>query len=972
MKRASTANGEQLSSVLQMCQEAVSKQMQELQQRVSQSEAALREWSGAATTQLDATQAQLTELLQQHAAATDEDKAASQAHLAAARETLEEQKTSLDAMALDLGAQRELHEEMRAALAGMSDLCVATCAGHVEGARGHAQALAEALEAQRSGQLDESVVDTLEKARVMAAENARSLDELAAAQKASLAEALKQQAAGTINLAHATSIEQARALVESACADHGSQLGAQRHQLAGARDEQRSGNAQVAHTAALHALRNAFVERMDVERAMLGEQKAGLDKAADDLEAEKHDEAKLIETLEREREQLRAMVAAQHAALEDQAQLLAAQKAELAAALAAQKDGQQQMVKAVTAGLEQMLLAQVSQLSSALEKDVSSLVGVNEQVAARTASVKEQAAELDTTSQRLQEQASEQVRAWGAAAAGVQAEVREMSAVNTQLADEVEAVSAVVLEATAALEEQAAAWGKSNEAVEQALVDAISKNDKTAGDVSALNAALDERAQALQAETEQWRASNHAVIDKINSIVSENEALAEAAAVGAAGVDAVQVEAVEQVKVWGKTDRVCQDKMQAVIDSTRALADTMQADQDTLHGRQAASSAQLQQLTVMLQDTQAGVEAHTACNLAVQGRWQDLATHVDTAGAAATERIQALHTLQSAALSEATTSVDGMMAPRPAFLAAVSADGTQLLEGLATAVAGSGELISSHAAKLEAATAEALASGQSTKKSHLDVLGKLDAEAASLGQKAVAAAGLTKQAMAVGPASSVAETGALASELAWLQEAHGQGSKKLSALVGSYCSDVARADDAVGDVPALGSFDTSVSFSSTPADEVVLAAFKPAVDMSDISSPEQQVMPALVASQASLQDGLNDQEVGPDSAQGGGEAADDTAQEEPEALLAHGEGCKGSEAAEVTLQAPAEEAGDGKVEDVGGVMGEKKKRARMATPKKSTGKQAAGSDKPAAKMAATASSRLAAPKARASLRELNH
>ncbi len=961
--------------MLQKCQEAVQKQLQALQQRVSQSEAALGEWSTAATSQLDDTQAKLTEMLEQHAAATDEDKAASLAHLAAARETLQEQKTSLDAMTLDLGAQRELQDEMRTALAGMSDLCVAACAAHVEGARGHAQALADALEAQRGGQLDASVVDTLEKARVMAAENARSLDELAAAQKASLAEALEAQAAGTINEAHAASIEEARAIVESACTDHRLQLEAQRLQLAGARDEQRSGNAQVAHAAALDALRVAFVERMDAERAMLGEQKAGLDKAADDLEAQKLDEAKLIETLEREREQLRATVAQQHVALEEQAQLLAAQKTELAAALAAQKEGQQQMVKAVTAGLEQMLRGQVSELSSALDKHVSSLVDVNDQIAAHTASVKDQSEEVDTTSQRLQQQASLQVRAWGVAAAGVQAEVRAMSAVNTQLAAEVEAVSGAVLEATGALEGQAAAWGKSNEVVEEALVEAISQNDKTAGDVSAFKAALDQSAQALQAETEQWRASNHDVVDKMNSIVSENEALAEATGVGAGGVDAVQVEALEQVKAWGRTDRTCQDKMQAVIDSTQALADTMQTDQDTLHERQAASSAQLQQLTVMLQDTQSGVEAHTACNLAVQGRSQDLATHVDSAGAAASQRIQALQKLESTALSDATTSVAGMMAPRPAFLAAVSADGAQLLEGMAAAVAGSGELISAHAANLEAATADALASGQSTKKGHLDVLDKLDAEAASLRQKAVAAAGLTKQAMAVGPASSSAESGVLAAELASFEQAHGHGSKQLSALVGAYCSEVARADQAVEEVPRLASFDTSVSFTSTPADEVVLSAFKPAIDMSDISSPEQQVMPA--AATAASEDALNDQDVGPGSAGGGCDEADVAAQEEPEAEVDKGEGREAAkDVDQVVVAGGAEEAADGnaagKAEDVAGAIGEKKKRARMATPKKSAGRQAAGSDKPAAKMAATASSRLTAPKARASLRELNH
>ena len=850
IKAAGTASGAQVSSAVQACQSAVTNRLDALQQRVAQSEDALSMWSAAASSRLDATKAQLAELLVQHVEATQADKTGSQAHLAAAQEMLAEQKASLEAMAADLKTQRSLQDQMSGALASMSDLCVSTASAHVEDARGHAQALLEALDAQRTGQLDACVIEILDKARVMAAENARSLDELAAAQKASLAKALEQQTAGTINEAHSASIEQARALVESACADHGRQLQAQRQQLTDARDEQCSGNAQAANTAAVQELRSALSEKLDVERAMLQRQKAGLDKAADDLEAEKQDEAQLIKTLTDERQHLHDIVAAQTAALSAQAQLLEAQKKELAAALAAQKNGQQQMVKAVTASLEQMLLGQVSQLASTLEHDVCSLVGIADQMSEHNAGVQTQAEQLDDRSLQMQEQASAQVRAWGAAAASVQVHVREMSAVSSELSGEVEAVSTAVAEATDALEAQADAWGKSNKVVEQALVELISKNDAVAADIGGMQTALDDNAKMLQDETEQWRASNDDVACKIRSIVSENEGMADGMAAGAAAVDAVQVDTMEQVKAWGKSDRNCQAGMQAVVDGATSLADRMEADQQALHAQQTASSKQLGELITMLQDTQTGVEAHAACNLALHGRSEDLASHVDSAAGGAVKRIEAILKLQSHEISEATSSVSAMMAPRPEYLAAVSSDGEQLLSGMAAAVTQTAELVRAHDARLEAATAEALASCESTKKAHLEVLDKLDTDAASLGRKAVDSAQLTKEAMSEGPASCTAGTAALAAELASLEQAQGGGSKQLSVLVESYCADVARADEAVPPVPVLDSFETGVAFSSTPCDEEVLSTFRPAVDMSDISSPEQQVMPTVASTLA--------------------------------------------------------------------------------------------------------------------------
>jgi len=1332
IKNASATNGEQLSSTVHNCQTAVKDHMALLQSQVASSEEALAKWSAHASSKLEKTSTQLSRMLQEHGSTTEADKTAAREHLSEADGILSQQKTSLEAMAADLKAQCELQQQMSDSLTIMSDMCVKTSSAHVEGAQSHAQALAKALEDQKTGQLDASVVKTLKKARSMAADNAKSLDEMGTAQKESLAQALEKQATGTINEVHAESIENARELVESSCADHGRQLTSQHVQLEGARDEQNSGNAQILHSAAIDELRATIADKMEVERAMLTEQKTGLEQAADDLEGEKENENKLIETLKAESKQLRKIVKQQKAVLEQQAQNLETQKQDLAAALAAQEKGRELMIKTVkeeldatiatelrireeaehaalqriaaekkireeaeqaalvrvaadkksreeaeeaalervaaekksreeaeqaslervaaeqkirdeaeeaalervaaekksreeaekaamekvaaekktrdeaalervaaekksreeaeqaflervaaerkfreeaeeaaleriaaehksreeaeeaalqraaaekksrdeaalqrvaeekksreeaeqaflesvaaekkireeaeeaaleriaaehksreeaeeaalqrvaaekksrdeaaaqrvaeekksreeaeqaflesvaaekkireeaeeaalqrvaaetnnreeaeqaalesvaaekkireeaeeaalervaeekrireevemaakerqekaVAKLEQMLLGQVLQLAATMNKDVSSLVGINEQITEENSNVHAQAKEFDKCTVHLQEQATEQVRAWGEAVASVQANVREMSAVNTQLAGEVEGVSKTVVDATAALEAQTAAWGESNKVVEQAVVECIAKNKKTAADVLAMQVAVDEQATMLNTETDQWRDNNHEVIEKMHGIVVENEGIAAAVASGAAAVDAVEVDAIKQVKAWGNTDRTCQTSMQTAVDDTNTLAVTMQTNQDKLHEQQAASSEQLGSLSAMTQGSQKSVEEHTASNDAAQDKANHLTVHVDKAAAGVAERIAAIEGVHSSALEELTTSVTNMMAPRPEFLASFSQDGQLLLKDMSSAVDKTSKLVAAQQSSLDAARSESVASCETTKQDHLEVLAGLDAGAASQREKATASAEQTKAAMAVGPVSTTAEADALASELASFEKMHGEGSTQLSGCVNTYCTEVAKMQETVEPAPTIGSFNTGATFSSTPSDEFVLANFEPDVDMSDISSSEQQVMPGVATDTMRPNAAL---ELEPDAAHGEEEIAEkaeeaEEADFEPEHTMEEEETTENNENDEnIPPEMKRPKTAPAVVEK------SEKKRQRITTPKKSAGRQAAsGTAKPAAKIAATGSSRLTAPKSRASLREIHN
>ena len=953
--------------------------MASLQQQVTLSEEALAKWSATTTDKLAATSAQLTKLLQDHASATQTDKDTGQDLLSAVDFILTAQKASLEKLISDLGSQRVLEEQMTTALMSMSELCVKTSSAHVATARGHAQALVVALEAQREGQLDASVVELLETSRAMAADNAATLTRMGDAQKSSLAKALAQQTEGTIDELHSSSIQDARKLVQESSANHCRQLEAQRHQLAGARDEQRSGNAQVKHSTSIEKLCETMDGQTDVQRKVLREQKSGLDKAADDLEAQKQDEAKLVETLKDEGKKLREIVEEQRAALCKQKALLDTQAQQLADALALQKKGQEHMLKTMKAevdrvieqekkvreeieaaarerqdkamsALQSTLLHQVSGLASTMDKDVSSLGELSQQLASENAYVLEQAESIDKRMVHLQEQASEQVRTWGEAAAAVQANVRAMSEVNTQLACKVEEASQVVVDGCSALETEAVAWGASNRLVEQALVETIAKNEQTAADVDAMQVSLDNKAQLLLSQTEQWRISNHDVIAKMNAIVTENEEIASHVSRGAAAVDAVDQKAVDQVKAWGDSDRACQASMQTAIDDTVTLADTIHADQTALNAQQAASGEQMSSLIAMTTASQNAVEAHTASNVAAQGKASELLAHVDKATAQACTRITQLEGVHSAALSEAQMSVAGMMAPRPAFLTSFTQERDSLLKDMGGAVDRTKELLAAQQASLDATRAAAVAACESTKESHVEVLNNLDSAAASHREEAFTAGELTKQAMAVGPQAAAVQTGALQGLLVGFEGTHGAESSSLAGVVKNYCVQVAKMEEHVPPPPQLSTFDTGVVFSSTAPHADILSTFTPVVDMSDISSPELQVPPSL--------------------ARDASEFVARAASPVPTADLDEGEEMQ-EEAADA-LQAP-EPAAETEAEEDEVKKGEKK-RARIATPKRSVGKtpRGEGVEKPAQKIAATGGSRLPAHKSRTSLRELNN
>ena len=972
--------GEQLALTVGGCQKAVSERMASLQQQVTLSEAALAKWSATTTDKLAATSAQLTQLLQDHASAAQTDRDAGQALLSAVNGILSAQKASLVKLTSDLGSQRELEDQMTTALMSMSELCVKTSSAHVAAARGHAQALVVALEAQREGQLDASVIELLETSRTMAAENAATLARMGEAQKGSLAKALAQQTEGTIDELHSSSIQDSRRLVQESSANHCKQLADQRQQLEGARDEQRSGNAQVQHSTAIEKLRETMDGQTDVQREMLREQKSGLDKAAHDLEAQKQDEAKLLETLEEEGKKLREVVEEQRVALAKQKALLDAQAQQLADALAMQKKGQEQMLKTMKEemdrvieqekkvreeieaasrerqdqamlALQNTLLVQVSGLSSAMDTDVSSLGDLNQQLASENAYVLEQAEGIDARMVHLQDQASEQVRTWGEAAAAVQANVRAMSDVNTQLACKVEEASQVVVTGCSALQTEAVAWGASNKLVEQALVETIAKNEQTAADADAMQVSLDNQAQLLLSQTEQWRISNHGVIAKMNAIVTENEEIAAHVSRGAAAVDTVDQEAVDKVKAWGDSDRACQTSMQTAIDDTVTLADTMHADQSALSAQQAASGEQMSSLIAMTTASQNTVATHTASNVAAQGKASELSAHIDEATDQACKRVTQLEGVHSTALSEAQLSVAGMMAPRPAFLASFTQERESLLKDMDGAVDRTTELLAAQQNSLDAARAAAVAACESTKESHVEVLNKLDAAAKSHREEAFAAGELTKQALAVGPQAAAAQTDALQGMLVGFEGTHGAESSRLADVVKDYCVQVAQMEEHVPPPPQLSAFNTGVVFSRTAPHTDILSTFTPVVDMSDISSPELQVPPS-VARDAS-------------------EFVARAASLVPTADLAS-DGEDMQEEADAHVQA-LEPAAEVEAEDDEVKKGEKK-RARIATPKRSVGKtpRGEGVEKPAQKIAATGGSRLPAHKSRTSLRELNN
>ena len=612
---------------------------------------------------------------------------------------------------------------------------------------------------------------------------------------------------------------------------------------------------------------------------------------------------------------------------------------------AAAKERQHQAITA----LENVLLGEVTRLATTMDKNVTALVSINEGVVQENSNVCVRAGEIDTCMVDLQQDSTNQVRTWGQAVASVQAKVRDMSAVNTELEAEVGAVDTTLDASSKELQVQTAAWGKSNDAVEQAMIESITKNAQLVADVNTMQEAVRAQTAVLQQETEEWRESNHTVIVQMNSIVAENEGIAAAVSSGASAVDKVMLSGMEQVQAWGDSDRTCQAAIQTAVDDIHALANTVQADQDTLHQRQIASQQQLSQLSSMTEGSQATVQQHDASNVAVQAKAADLETHINKTNADALERIAAIENVQSSATSAMTTSVADMMAPRAAFVSTFMQDCQGLLSDMDATVDKTSGLVSAQQASLESKHKQALADCESTEKTHVQVLTNLDTGAVAKREAASAAEEQTKIAMAVGPTASSAEADALGSELSSLQNTHAQGSADLSACVEGYCTAVAKMLEVVEPAPALGSFNTSVTFCSTAPDESILADFAPAVDMSDIAQAGQQPMLAVLSESRASLDGEPAPADASTDCEGGVDVEND------------GEPAESDE----NVCPPAEEcAADANVEKA------EKKRARVPTPKKSTGRQSV-LEKPASKIPANSSSRLAAPKSRASLREIN-
>ena len=264
MMTTSASHGDELKATVRKCQLAVEERMGALQQQVAISEESLAGWSTAASSTLEDTRAQLSRLLQEHTAAAESDQAAAQEQLSAASLVLAEHHKGLQALTEDLVAQRGAQAQLAEALSATAQGCAAVAASRVEEARGHAQDLATALAAQKGGQLDSALAETLEQARLMAQANAYALSDLAAAQKASLEAALEQQLAGTISESHARGIQETQSLVEAACGGHVSQLAGQRGQLEQARDMQQAGNATRVHLKSLAGFRDALVDKMQV------------------------------------------------------------------------------------------------------------------------------------------------------------------------------------------------------------------------------------------------------------------------------------------------------------------------------------------------------------------------------------------------------------------------------------------------------------------------------------------------------------------------------------------------------------------------------------------------------------------------------------------------------------------------------------------------------------------------------------
>lgn len=425
---------------------------------------------------------------------------------------------------------------------------------------------------------------------------------------------------------------------------------------------------------------------------------------------------------------------------------------------------------------------------------------------------------------------------WGASRDAAISEVAELSIQNSNAASRVSALVADASGRQAELDAAAAAWGEANRAVGQQIDEADAASKQAAGALADFSEAVAERCVAARLSMAAWGEVQRTSYAVVAEQVAGSEALSieVAAGVKVSGQALAKIE--KKVASWGESDRKCHAAVTKVAEEVGALARDVDQDRFEARDGEEALQAAMEDATAksgasrgrFAAQVEAGGEAFGGLQSA-RGTSEASWVRAGDAVARACEGVQC-------DLERESSSVDYVKGTRPAVLAALEGSAVMAaaalgqaekeVVGLSAAQAGSWVRYADAARSKVANYVSEVAEAHSL----------LASEASEASSKAVDAA---KEAVAGAEAAKEAcracgeDANAIVTKAA---EAATLAANDAAVAVKAYAAEFVKAGEEVPAVEAREGLAFTEEFTSTPADEVILACFQPSAGSVDVDA----------------------------------------------------------------------------------------------------------------------------------------
>ena len=355
--------------------------------KIKEADEDIAAWGSSGLERLTAAAASLSEMKDTAERAVSETQSTLSTGLETHRKSLAEHHAAIDQIAAALNAhklqQDQLSDAMRANEAQLSE----SIARHVELLQAQNAHIQEALDAHRTGQLDEEQLAALASMGSLIEEGAKKHCQMLTTQKNGLQKAIDTQTAGDACDEHTNLLNKLHEMLSHATESQVDSMQGQHKELSTSLSRQQNGNAAAQHTQLLQDARVLVSKNIADETSLLAGQKEGLDSAVANLRAEESDKNKVLSAIAAAEQKMKEDTAKQLQQLKQQEENVRNQQKQLAAMVAAQQDGQRQLVQSVMSGVEQMLQEQMGKLGQCFEQHAAEIQTTNDNLGSDNAGV---------------------------------------------------------------------------------------------------------------------------------------------------------------------------------------------------------------------------------------------------------------------------------------------------------------------------------------------------------------------------------------------------------------------------------------------------------------------------------------------------------------------------------------------------------------------------------------------------------